>query len=178
MRFKLILPVILTLFFVLSACEGLFNEVLTAETDYFEMDFTIEASGRDKFQIFSEELFSDEIEKALKDAGISKELLTSVSLKKAEWSITSQGTYTNLNFLKFAELTVYNDSLRDEKIAFLDPVPKDLSIVDLELSSENLLPYFLGNDFLLTAQGYLLEIIYENTDLHARVKFELQGRVK
>ena len=86
MRFKLILPVILTLFFVLSACEGLFNEVLTAETDYFEMDFTIEASGRDKFQIFSEELFSDEIEKALKDAGISKELLTSVSLKKAEWS--------------------------------------------------------------------------------------------
>ena len=162
----------------LTSCEGLFNEVLTAETDYFEMDFTIEASGRDKFQIFSEELFSNEIEKALNEAGISTDLLQSVYLKEAEVSITSQGTYTNFNFLKFAELTVYTDSLRDEKIAFLDPVPRDLSIINLELSSENLLPYFQSPEFLLTAQGYLLEIIYENIDMHARVKFELKGGVK
>ena len=176
MEFKLIFLCFLVL--ALASCDDLFNEVLTAETDYFEMDFTLEASGRDKFQIFSEEMFSSEIEKALKDAGISKDLLQGVYLKEADVTITSQGTYPNFNFLKFAELTVYTDSLREEKIAFLDPVPKDLSTIDLELSSENLLPYFQSNSFLLTAQGYLLEIIYESIDMHARVKFELKGGVK
>ena len=59
----------------------------------------------------------------------------------------------------------------------MDPVPQDQSSISLDLSSENLLPYFEGTTILLTAQGYLLERIYEDVDLHARVKFEIKGGV-
>ena len=142
------------------------------------MDFVSsleEVSGVDS--LFSEEVFTHELDKTLDKAGIKKNLLKSVYLKEAEFSVISQGIYTNFNVLKFVELTVYNDSLGEEKIAFMDPVPQDQSSIALDLSSENLLPYFEGNTILLTAQGYLLERIYEDMDLHARVKFELKGGV-
>ena len=177
MKLKPIPVIVLASFFLFTACEDLLNEVLTAETDYFEMDFTVQASDLTGFQIFSEEVFASELENTMNEAGINKDLLQSVYLREAEFSITSHGAYTNFNLLKFAELTLYNDSLGEEKIAFLDPIPQDLSAINLDLSSENLLPYFQRNDFALTAQGYLLDRIYEDVALHARVKFEIKGGI-
>jgi hypothetical protein len=177
MKKNLIIIVILFGTLLFNSCEDLFNEILTAETNYFEMDFKVEAADKVGLQLFSEEVFTHELDKTLDKAGINKNHLQSVHLKEAEFSIISQGIYTNFNVLKFVELTVYNDSLGEEKIASMDPVPQDQSNMALDLSSENLLPYFEGNTILLTAQGYLLERIYEDVDLHARVKFELKGGV-
>jgi len=162
---------------ILYACEDLFKEIVTVDTEYIEMDFSVEASDLKYFQIFSEEVFANEIDNTIQHAGISEKSLQSVHLKKAEVSITSQGAYTNFNLLKFIEITVYMDSLGEEKIAILEPIPQGVSTINLTPASENLLPYFRGDSLILTAQGYLLERIYENIDLHARIKIEIKGEI-
>jgi hypothetical protein len=162
---------------MLSSCEDLFRETVTAETGYLEMNFTVQASDLKGFQIFTEKVFANEINQVMQHAGIKEGGLQSVYLKEAEFSITSQGAYTNFNVLKFVEVTVYQDSLGEEKIAALDPIPQGMSSIYLDPVSDNLLPYFKSDSLILTAQGYLLERIYENVDLHAKVKFEISGEV-
>ena len=166
----LILP-----FMMLTACEDLFKETVTAETGYLEMDFKVQASDLMGFQIFTEEVFANQVSQVMKPAGIKEGGLQSVYLKEAEFSITSQGVYTNFNMLKFVEITVYQDNLGEEKIAIMDPIPQGVSSVSLEPSEENLLPYFQDSSLILTAQGYLLERIFEDIRMHARVKFEIKG---
>lgn len=155
-------------------CEKLPDEILTSETDDVEMDFTIQAT-RKGFQIFSEEVFRDEISNALDQAGIQDDQLESVTLNEAEFSIVSQGAYTNFNILEFIELTVYQDSLGEKKIAVLNPVPRNKSSVQLSPVGDNLMQWLNGNTFVITAQGYLLENLYEDVDLHARMKFMIKG---
>jgi len=158
-----------------TGCEELFNEIPIAETDYYEIDFTVQASDLQGFQIFIEEEFDSELDKILNESGIPPELLESVTLKEADLSITSQGTYYNFDVMKFVELTVYHDSLGEKKIALLNPIPPGRSAISLELSTENLLPYFRVSTFILTAQGFLRERIHEDMELNARVKFEIKG---
>lgn len=162
---------------IFISCEDLLNDLLTAETDYYEMDFTVPASDRTGFQIFSEEVFPTGLKETLNEAGINEEKLESVHLKDAEISITSQGIYRDFNTLKFVELTVYHDSLGEREIAALDPVPRDTSLIRPELTSDDLLPYFSADTLIITVQGFLLDHIYEDIDMHARVKFEIKGGI-
>ena len=112
----------------------------------------------------------------MNEAGITAEMNKSIFIKEAEFRITSLGEYKNFDVLKFAELTLYHDSLGEKKIASLNPVPQGQSIISLELSPDDLVNYFDRDTFLLTAQGFLLERVYEDVDLHARVKFNILTR--
>ena len=159
-----------------TSCEDPSNEDLTFETDYYEMDFTVQASDLQGFQIFSEEVFDNDFDKTMDEAGITAEMHKSIYIKEAEFRITSQGEYKNFNVFKFAELTVYHDSLGEKKISYLNPVPQGQSTISLELSPDDLVNYFNRNTFLLTAQGFLLERIYEDINIHARVKFNIFTR--
>ena len=159
-----------------TSCEDPSNNNLTLETDYFEMDFTVQAADLQGFQIFTEKVFDNELNKIMNEAGITAEMNKSIFIKEAEFRITSLGEYKNFDVLKFAELTLYHDSLGEKKIASLNPVPQGQSIISLELSPDDLVNYFDRDTFLLTAQGFLLERVYEDVDLHARVKFNILTR--
>jgi hypothetical protein len=147
------------------------------DTEYYEMDFTVESSDKNGFQIFSEETYSNDINNLLVQAGFNPDKIESVILKEATVNLEGNVNYPDFDILKFIELTVYTDLLREKKVAWSDPVPADLSSLTLDLSEENLLPYFREGTFIITVQGFLKQRIYENLDLHARVKFRVKWKV-
>ena len=68
---------ILVIFLALAAfsCqneEGFMAELASADTKYYEMEFTIQVTDLDGFQIFSEEAYSGSIDKILEETGISR----------------------------------------------------------------------------------------------------------
>jgi hypothetical protein len=147
------------------------------DTEYYEMDFTVESSDKTGFQIFSEETYSNDINNLLVQAGFTPDRIESVVLKEATVSLEGNVSYPDFDILKFIELTVYTDLLGETKVAWSDPVPADLSSLSLDLSEENILPYFREEAFMITVQGFLQQRIYENLNLHARVKFRVKWRV-
>ena len=159
------------------SCEdlgNLLNDPQTSiDTEYYEMDFSIQPGDRGGFHIFAEELFSTEINNSLNEAGFAEYQIESVILKEAQINLLEAENIKDFGILQFLELTVYTDSLGESKIAWSNPVPAEQSTISLDITEDNILPYFNEDTFVITAQGYLKERVYENVNLHARVKFQV-----
>ncbi len=173
---------ILVIFLALAAfsCqneEGFMAELASADTKYYEMEFTIQVTDLDGFQIFSEEAFSGSIDKILEETGISEKRLNAIYLKEAVVSLESNGRYKDFSIMRFIELTIYTDALGEKKVANLSPVPEEQSEVSLEPEKENILPYFEEQKFIMTAQGFLENRIYEDVKIRAKFKFELKAGI-
>ena len=89
----------------------------------------------------------------------------------------SNGRYEDLSIMRFLELTIYTDALGEKKVAKLNPVPAEQSRVSLDPANMNILPYFEEGKFIMTAQGYLEDRIYENVEMIARFKFEVKAGI-
>ncbi len=165
----------------LSSCEEIGNPpelpLAAFDTDYYEMDFYVQPNDRTGFQIFAEEFFSNDLDSIFGMLGYATDQIEEVILKEARISLEESGNYSDFSILRFMEMTLYTDSLGETKIAWSDPMPAEQSSVSLDLSDENILPYFMEKEFMLTAQGYLLERINEEMKLHAKVKFLVKGRL-
>ena len=173
-----ILAILLALFtFSCQNEEGFLAELASADTDYYEMEFTVQVTDLDGFQIFSEEVFSSKLDKILTETGISAKRLNSIYLKEAEIKLASEGIYENFNIMRFMEMTIYTDVLGEKKVARLDPVPAGQAKVLLSPDRVNILPYFEEKSFIMTAQGFLEERIYENVEMLARFKFEVKAGI-
>ncbi len=173
---------ILVIFLALAAfsCqneEGFLAELASAETKYYVMEFTVQVTDLDGFQIFNEEVFTSGLDKILQETGINEKRLNKIYLKEAEFSLESTGRYQDLSIMRFLELTIYTDALGEKKVAKLNPVPAELSKVLLNPVDLNILPYFEEGKFIITAQGFLEERIYENVEMIARFKFEVKAGI-
>jgi hypothetical protein len=173
---------ILVIFLALAAfsCqneEGFLSEITSAETQYYEMEFTVQVTDLDGFQIFNEEAFTSSLDRIVQETGISEKRLNAIYLKEAEFSMESNGRYEDLSIMRFLELTIYTDDLGEKKVAKLNPVPEEESKVSLKPANMNILPYFEEGNFIMTAQGFLQERIYENVDMLARFKFEVKAGI-
>ncbi|MEE9463455.1 MAG: hypothetical protein V3V53_16575 [Bacteroidales bacterium] len=173
---------ILVIFLALAAfsCqneEGFLAELASAETKYYEMAFTVQVTDLDGFQIFNEEVFTSGLDKILQETGINEKRLNKIYLKEAEFSMESNDRYQDLSIMGFLELTIYTDALGEKKVAKLNPVPAEQSKVLLTPVELNILPYFEEGKFIMTAQGFLEERIYENVEMLARFKFEVKAGI-
>lgn len=157
--------------------EGFLAELASAETKYYEMEFTVQVTDLDGFQIFNEEAFTSGLDKILQETGINEKRLNKIYLKEAEFSLESNGRYQDLSIMRFLELTIYTDALGEKKVAKLNPVPAEKTKVSLTPIDLNILPYFEEGKFIITAQGFLEERIYENVEMIARFKFEVKAGI-
>ncbi len=154
------------------------GEIYTSvDTDYYELEFSVEATDRTGFHIFAEEYVPNDINTDLASAGISNDRIEEVILKEAVLSLAEAGDYTDFDVLRYVELTLYTDSLGEDLIAWSNPVPEDQASLSLDLSENDVLPYFREDNFMLTAQGYLRERVSEDIVLKAKVKFQVKGRL-
>jgi len=173
--------IILLLFSILYLCScekdgKLINDPKTIfETDYYEMELLVEEQDRKGFQIFAEEIYSENTALLLSAVGLSEEQVEEVLLKEAEMSILESDNYMNFNLLDDIELTIYTDTLGESPVAWKNPIPAEQTKLVLDLSDENILPYFLEGNFMLTSQGYLNSRIKGNLKLLVRVKFQIKG---
>ena len=171
---------IIVLAFAAFSCqkeEGFLSELSTAETKFYEMEFTVQVTDLNGFQIFQEESFASSLDKILNETGISEKRLNAIHLKEAEFGMERNGRYEDLSIMRFLELTIYTDALGEKKVARLNPVPAELSSVPLDPIKANILPYFEEEKFIMTAQGFLEERIYENIKIQARFKFEVKAGI-
>jgi hypothetical protein len=144
------------------------------ETPYYDVEFSIDATYLSGFQIFKEETVHNNIGTVLTDAGKNHDDFEKVGIKEAQLNLVDGGSYPDFNMLKYVELTIYTDSLGEDVIAWLNPVPADRTSLTLNLSEEDVLPYFKVEDFILTAQGFLKQRVTEEIVLQARVKFRVE----
>jgi len=167
-------------FVALLSCEkidDLEKPISSFDTEFYGMDFLVEANDVTGGQIFAEDSIDNDISTVLSQLGFNADQVESVTLKEAIVSLTESENYTDFNMLGVLELTVYTDSQRETKIAWLNPVPTNQSELILDLTEEDVLPYFLEDNFILTAQGHLKQRINENVKLHAKVKFRIRARL-
>ena len=157
--------------------EGFLSELASAETKYYEMEFTVQVTDLDGFQIFNEEAFTGGLDKILQETGINEKRLNAIYLKEADFSMERNGRYEDLSIMRFLELTIYTDALGEKKVAKLNPVPEEQAKVSLNPANMNILPYFEEGKFIMTAQGFLEEGIYENVEMLARFKFEVKAGI-
>jgi hypothetical protein len=110
---------IIVLAFAAFSCqneEGFLSELSTAETKYYEMEFTVQVTDLDGFQIFQEESFSSRLDKILNETGISEKRLNAIYLKEAVFRMESNGRYEDLSVMRFLELTIYTDALGEKRL--------------------------------------------------------------
>jgi hypothetical protein len=144
-------------------------------TEYYEIDFTVEAMDKIGYHIFSEETYAMDYRALLQQIGLRDEQIEEVRIHEANVSLKETDLYSDFDILEFLELSVYTDDLGERLLAWSDPVPSDASSVSLDLSDDNVLPYFKENSFMLTAKGRLIKRISKDMELIARVKFEIKG---
>lgn len=157
--------------------EGFLSELTSTDTKYYEMEFTVHVTDLNGFQIFNEKAFSANIDQILQETGISAKRLNGIYLKEAEFSMDKNGRYEDLSIMRFLELTIYTDALGEKKVAKLNPIPSEQPKVSLNPANMNILPYFEEGKFIMTAQGFLEERIYENVEMLARFKFEVKAGI-
>lgn len=157
--------------------EGFMAELATADTKFYEMEFTVEVTDLDGFQIFREESFTNSLDKILTETGINEKHLNAIYLKEAQFSLESNSRYEDLSIMRFLEMTIYTDALGENKVASLNPVPAEQSEVSLHAADVNILPYFEEGMFIMTAQGFLEQRIYENVKILARFNFEVRAGI-
>lgn len=164
----------------LLSCEKVENlvddPVSSFDTEFSEMSFTIQATDRTGFHIFAEETFTDSYSLVLAQSGFTDGQIEDITIKEAIISVAEGQKYDNFNMLEFIELTAYTDALGDTTVAWLDPIPADVSSITLEHDGTSVLPYLKEQVFVLSAQGILKKRITEDTELMARVKFRVKGR--
>ena len=171
---------IIVLAFAAFSCqneEGILSELSSADTKYYEMEFTVQVTDLNGFQIFQEESFSSSLDKILSETGISEKRLNAIYLKEADFRMESNSRYEDLSVMRFLELTIYTNAIGEKKVARLNPVPTELSSVTLNPINANILPYFEEEKFIMTAQGFLEERIYEDINIQARFKFEVKAGI-
>jgi hypothetical protein len=165
---------ILTLLACEKATNRLEDRIHSIVTPYYEVEFSIDESYLSGFQIFKEESVHNNIGAVLAAAGMSDDDIEKVVIKEAELILKDGGSYPDFDMLKYVELTMYTDSLGEDVIAWLNPVPADRTSLTLNLSEEDVIPYFRVDDFILTAQGFLKERLAEEILLQARIKFQVE----
>jgi len=164
----------------LLSCEKLDDlekPISAFSTEYYGMDFVVEATDVIGGHIFAEEFIENDINTVLIQLGFSEDQVESITLEKAIVNIVESENYNDFNMLGALELTVYTELQGETKIAWLIPIPADQSELALDLTEEDVLPYFKEDKFILTAQGHLKQRINENVKLHAKVKFRIRARL-
>ena len=169
---------ILSVIYLYSCEEGgnLINDPKTTfDTGYYEMEFLVEENDRVGFQIFAEETFANNTTLLFSTLGLQEEQVDEIILKEAEISFKETDSNQNFDLIKNIELTVYTDELGESKVAWLRSIPSEQIKLVLDLSDENILPYFKENNFMLTSQGFLNKRVSENLSLLVKVKFQIKA---
>ena len=73
------------------------------------------------------------------------------------------------------ELFIETSTLGSTRLAWLDTVPRGVTMIELDLNMDDLQDYLLEDTFTLTAQGTLASKVDQTIDFLAEIRFILQG---
>lgn len=150
---------------------------VSVETQYYDMDFEIEAMDKAGYQIFTEKFFEPDLTALLEKAGYNTDMIEEIEVQEILVNLRETTDYQNFKNIRFIEVSVYTDDLGESAIASLDPVPQDQISVELNLDGIDVSSYFKEEQFMISVQGFLKERINKAMKLHASVKFRLKLQI-
>jgi len=173
----LLLPIAVVSLLSCEKLDDLEKPISSFSTEYYGIDFIVEATDMTGGRILAEEFIENDISSLMSQLGFNEDKIESATLEEAIVNIVESENYKDFNMLGALELTVYTESQGETKIAWSIPIPTNQSELDLDLTEADVLPYFKEDKFMFTAQGHLKQRINENVKFHAKVKFRIRARL-
>ncbi len=156
-----------------SGCDELLSDLLKFNSEWYSMKFPINPSDTVGDLVFTTEEFDANIDSVLSANGVSQEKLKSARVSDARFTILTEG-YT-FDPVTRVELFIETPTLGSTRLAWLDPVPRGVTMIELDLNMDDLQDYLLEDKFTLTAQGTLASKVDQTIDFLAEIRFILQG---
>lgn len=100
--------------------------------------------------------------------GTTTSLVKEIKLKEITLTITNPSGQ-NFNFLKSAHIFIGADNLSDLEVAYIDPVPGNVTSLNLTTTGSLLDPYIKAPKFKLKATVVTKEIIIQNVTIKANI---------
>ena len=171
--YKILLAFIAAAGIMLSGCDDILSDLLKFDGEWYSMEFTIEPSDTVGDLEFITEEFEVNLDSLLDANGILPENLKSAKVSDARVIILTEGKtfdpVTNVEFL------MESPNLGSTRVAWLDPVPRGLDTVNLELNKDDLQEYLHEDKFKFTANGSLISTVDDKLDLVAEIRFVFRG---
>jgi len=158
---------------MLMSCEDLLKDLITFDSDYTYINFTINPENETGEKVFDTVIVKSELEKWLDDAGFSIDDVESVKLKEASFEI--QNVNQDINFNDIASASASISTVNDPEIiiASKDQVPSNVRNVSLDVNSTNLKDYLTENEYIFTASGFVSSPITDTIEVQAKIKFTI-----
>jgi hypothetical protein len=169
-----ILIIILFLSFASVSCEDLFG-LLKFDSDEYIIEFVISPLDDAGYHIFSEEIFESDLDSVLEANDVSEDRLKEVNIKEAIARITDPDTTVFFDPMASFSLSIYTDSLGEQNIASMDPVPDGLRVIKMTPVDDDFKNYLFESDFMVTAMGVLSEQTMHPIPVEVKVKFEFKA---
>lgn len=173
---RIILIMIAAAMIAMPACDGFLAELLKFDSGWLEMKFYIEPSDEVGLIEFDTTVHTLGLDSLLNAHGLARENIGSIEVKKVKaYVLTNDYTFNPLTSLELYINTPDNPGLDPIKLAWLDPVPRDTTMIELEKYEENLQEYIMENLFQITAKGYLESQVDQKVELQANIQFVISG---
>ncbi len=156
-----------------TACDELLSNLLKFNSQWYPNEFSIYPSDEVGDVLFITDEISANVDSALEANGITQENLRSVRMSDAKVTVLTKG-YTFDPVTKI-ELFMDSPNLGKTKIAWLDTIPRGVTMIELKLNKDDLSDYMNEDSFIFTATGYLEEKVTEKIDFLSEFRYVMQG---
>ncbi len=166
--------ILLSLAVLLStACDELLSDLLKFNSQWYPREFSIDATDELGDVLFISDNIDANIDSALAANGISQENLRSVRMSDAKVTVLTEGhTFDPVTKI---ELFMDSPNLGKTRIAWLDTVPRGVTMIELDMNLDDLTDYMNEESFIFTATGYLESKVTEQVDFLAEFRYVMQG---
>jgi len=156
-----------------TACDELLGDLLKFNTQWYSVDFSINPSDEVGELVFKTDTIEVDIDSVLEANGLSAENIGSAKLADAKVTVHTEGC--NFDPVENVELFIETTNLGSTRVAWLDEIPGDTTMIELDLYMDDLQDYLLENEFILTAKGTLLKKVDKTVDFTADLRWIIRG---
>jgi hypothetical protein len=177
MKTKRIIPILIAAAMItMPACDDFLAELFKLDSEWLEMKFYIEPDDQVGLVEFDETVHTLGLDSLLGAHGYSRDNIESIKVKQIKAYVLTESFVFNppLSSLEFYMETPANPGLDPVKVAWLDPVPTDTTMVELEKYEDDLQEYIMENIFHVSARGNLLSQVGQNVELQANIRFVIR----
>ena len=159
----------------LAGCEGLLSDLLKFNTEWYTVEFSIDTTCEPGDITFITDTIAADLDSLLDENGLSPENIESIRLSDAKIYVLTNGV--TFDPVTRAELLIETEDLSEKRIAWLDTVPPGETMVELDLTDDDLKDYVLEDEFIFTVRGHLESKVDQKINMKANFRYIIQGDI-
>jgi hypothetical protein len=170
---RIILVVFAAAMFFCFGCDDLLSDLLKFNGEWYPFEFSIEPEDEVGNIVLASDEYDANIDSLFEAEGLSRENLKSVKISDAEITVITAGH--TFDPVTSVELVMETPGLGSKRVAWLDTVPRGVTTIELDLSSDDLQEYLMEETFEFTVSGFLETRVSESVNFEGRVRYVFRG---